>query len=894
VLLPTRRCIVPQLPTGLAEALRDRYLLERELGHGGMATVYLAHDVRHDRRVALKVLRAELTASLGPERFQREIHVTAQLQHPHILPVHDSGETDGRLWYVMPFVEGESLRQRLAREGELPVAETVRLLVEIVEALAYAHAQGVIHRDIKPDNILLSGRHALVADLGVAKAVSVAERDGEALTATGMALGTPRYMAPEQVAADPHVDQRADIYAVGVMAYEMLTGGPPFPGTTPQAVFAAQVTQAPVALDVLRPGIPPLLSEAVVKCLAARPADRWQSAAELLAELERVPVTGETTPTRQPARPVVARSRPWLLWAGGAAALAAVTALVALVVARRTPPEIHFAGRRPLTVEPGLEIDPAVSPDGQFVAYAAGPLIASRIYVRQADGGRPIAIAGDLPGAQRLPYWSPDGKRLAFRTGRGIEIAPALGGPSKVIVARTGDEALLPGPWAPDGRRIAFARSDSLFIIPAEGGAATLLARGGDMHSFAWSPDGRWIAAVRGNRQSVEPDVRWFFGNLGQSAVWLFPTGGGSAVRVTDDRSFHAGPAWLPGSRDLLFLSNADGGLDVYHVRLDHAGVAGRAERLTTGLNAFAMSMDAAGRRIAYSVFAERSNVWSMPVPMRPPAGLADAAQVTSGNQIVESFDLSPDGHWLAYDSDRSGVTQLYRVPLAGGEPEQLTTDSTAHFWPRWSPDGKEIAYHAFAEGGRRLFIMNADGSNARPLPAEGDDRAAEWRRDGGGLYYLHNFDAPDAELRFIGRDASGHWGSPETLLHIDPLPVAPSPDGRRLAISSDKGLLVAGLRGDSARNLWPVGYRAHAVRPTYVSWSTDGRTLYCLVLDSLDRASVVGIDAASGQRTLLVRLDDPARDWHRYGFAAFAGRLYFTLGDRQSDLWTASVDAGR
>ena len=228
--------------------------------------------MRHDRRVALKVLHAELTATLGPERFQREIHLTAQLQHPHILPVHDSGETSGRLWYVMPFVQGESLRQRLARERELPVGETVRILVEVVEALAYAHAAGVVHRDIKPDNILLSGRHALVADLGVAKAVSEAGRtgDGEMLTATGVALGTPRYMAPEQVAADPHVDHRVDIYAVGAMAYEMLTGGPPFPGNTPQAVFAAQVTQTPVALDVLRPGISPLLAHAVARCLAAR------------------------------------------------------------------------------------------------------------------------------------------------------------------------------------------------------------------------------------------------------------------------------------------------------------------------------------------------------------------------------------------------------------------------------------------------------------------------------------------------------------------------------------------------------------------------------------------------------------------------------------------------
>ena len=237
-------------------SLAGHYAIERELGRGGMATVYLAEDVKHHRRVAVKVLRPELAATLGEDRFFREIEVAAQLQHPHILPLLDSGQAEGFLYYVMPYVEGESLRERLAQHGELPVHDAVRILSEVVDALAHAHQHGVVHRDIKPDNILLSGRHALVMDFGVAKAVSEAS-GRQKLTTAGVALGTPAYMAPEQAAADPHLDHRVDIYAVGALGYELLTGRPPFTGLTAQEVLAAHVTQAPESVEQRRAGLPP-------------------------------------------------------------------------------------------------------------------------------------------------------------------------------------------------------------------------------------------------------------------------------------------------------------------------------------------------------------------------------------------------------------------------------------------------------------------------------------------------------------------------------------------------------------------------------------------------------------------------------------------------------------
>ncbi|MGH7668709.1 MAG: serine/threonine-protein kinase, partial [Gemmatimonadaceae bacterium] len=271
---------MPPKRASLADALADHYTIEREVGAGGMATVYLAHDLKHDRSVALKVLRPELASAVGAERFPREIHTVAQFNHPHILSLYDSGEAGGFLYYVMPFVEGESLRERLLRDKQLPVSEAVRILREVADALSYSHARGVVHRDIKPANIMLSGRHAIVADFGVAKALTAAA--GDTLTTVGIALGTPQYMSPEQAMGQDNVDPRSDLYALGLVGYEMLAGHPPFEGASPQALLSAQVIEAPPDIRQARPGIPPLLAEAVMRCLAKNPADRWQSADELL------------------------------------------------------------------------------------------------------------------------------------------------------------------------------------------------------------------------------------------------------------------------------------------------------------------------------------------------------------------------------------------------------------------------------------------------------------------------------------------------------------------------------------------------------------------------------------------------------------------------------------
>ena len=284
----------------LKAALADKYAIERELGRGGMATVYLAEDLKHERRVAVKVLRPELAEALGPDRFLREIKIAAGLSHPHILPVHDSGKADGFLYYVMPYVEGETLRDRLNREGQLPIDEALQLTREIADALGSAHSRGVIHRDIKPENILLEEGHAVVADFGIARAVTAA--GGDRLTETGLVVGTPAYMSPEQAGGDA-VDGRSDLYSLGCVLYELLAGQPPFTGASAAALVRQHMTAEPTPVDILRPSVPKFVSNALTAALAKTPADRFQ--ALQFADALTTPIHVEDAPARRPRASIV-------------------------------------------------------------------------------------------------------------------------------------------------------------------------------------------------------------------------------------------------------------------------------------------------------------------------------------------------------------------------------------------------------------------------------------------------------------------------------------------------------------------------------------------------------------------------------------------------------------
>jgi serine/threonine-protein kinase len=879
----------------LQSELAGRYVLGRELGSGGMATVYLAEDVRHRRKVAVKVLRSDLSATLGPERFAREIEIAARLQHPHILPVLDSGDADGVLYYVMPYIEGEPLGRRLAQQGRLPIGETIRLLSEVADALAYAHAHGVVHRDIKPDNVMLSGRHVLVADFGVAKAVSQVSGAHPALTGAGFAVGTPTYMAPEQATGDPNIDHRADIYALGVLGYEMLTGEPPFSGTS-RAVLAAHALEAAPSVSSRRPDAPAPLAELVDRCLAKEPNDRWQSAQEIVERLEAI----STSTAPPPRAPRLARVAVVIVGAG-------ILATLAMLALRRPDSGRLELGRATqVTFEPGLELDPALSPNGELIAYSKGPADRMRIFVRQVSGGQPIAVStGSGAAPQRQPEWSPDGSSLLYESGDSVYLVPALGGVPRLVGpgintrAGRGLRYFTTKSWAPDGKRFLFNRADSLLVQPIDGGSPTLLARLpiADPHSFTWSPDGRWIAFVTGN--SIFNLAPSNLGNVGPSSIWIMRATGGEPRKITTGDALNLSPAWMPDSRHLLFVSNRDGPRDVYRVLLDrNGGVANPVERVTQGLNASSISLAANGRRLAYSTLTISANIWAAHVPPDGrPADPASVRALTVGSDLVESVSMSHDGRWLYFDSNLHGNQDIYRMPADGGAIEQLTTNPADDFNGEVSPDDKELAFHAVRNGTRDIVVIpSAGGAEKTVYGGPYEERWPHWSPDGRSLAFsITEAPGSKAGLYVIHRAPDGSWGEPRK---VSPREVQGywTRDGKALLLERgfadwENEQLVHYIERvwvDTGRtDSLPIPFENASFVGTRIG--SGGRELFLRIATRGGSVAFWAMPVTGGKPRLILRPEGPDIGGRGY-WATNGKRLYFVRTERKSDIFVAEV----
>ena len=876
--------------TRLATALADRYRIDRELGAGGMATVYLAHDLKHDRQVAIKVLRPELAAVIGAERFLSEIRTTANLQHPHILPLFDSGAADSFLFYVMPFIEGESLRDRLTREKQLPIPDALRIATEVASALDYAHRHNVIHRDIKPENVLLHDGQALVADFGIALAASKA--GGSRMTETGMSLGTPHYMSPEQAMGQREITPRSDVYALGAVTYEMLLGEPPFTGPTPQSIVAKVMTEKPASLIARRERIPPPVEDAVLTALEKLPADRFASAAEFAAALAGRS-DGQTV--RRSAQGPSSR-RPTVRPSGRLTVFSVALAMLGLLAGAywlggrervRSAPPIVFGQAIKVTWDPGLEILPAISPDGKSVAYASGTTINMRIFVRNIAGGRSLRLTDDTSAVQSHPRWSPDGTRILFLAGGGVFSAPAAGGPARPELPPGRPTPILSAAWSPDGRTIAYVIGDSLFLR-SEDGTSRALRQIVEANACSWSPDGTLIACVSGN--ALAQTIGNGFGNISPSGIVVCRVSDGSLIKVSDSLSLNQGPIWSPDGRWLYFISNRHGPRDIYAQRVARTGQpSGAPIRLTTGLGAHTISLSPDGKRLAYASLTNESNIWSLPLTGPFPMSGSSATKVTRGTQSTESASVSADGKWLFYDSDLGGNMDLYRMAFATGVPERLTTDPSDDFAPEPSPDGRELAFHSWRGGGSRdVYVLPLDGGPVQRVTSSPLQEALPtWSPDGNALAFVE-FTTTGAI--WIARRTNGVWGAPVRRLDHGFWPNW-SPDGRMLSFGTS---ILGGALGVVPVDSGPPRILmdgAHGIDADKAYWSADGKQLTFHGHDARGRAAVFTIPVAGGTPRLLAVFEDPSISAVRGGWGYTGGRMYFSAEERQSDVWVMELE---
>ncbi len=859
----------------LSTALAGRYEIERELGQGGMATVYLARDLRHQRRVALKVLRPELSAILGTERFLHEIRTTANLQHPHILPLYDSGEADGMVFYVMPFVQGESLRDRLARETQLPVDEAVGIAREVADALDYAHRHGVIHRDIKPENILLHDGRAQVADFGIALAVSSAG-GGTRMTETGMSLGTPHYMSPEQAMGEREISAKSDIYALGCVLYEMLVGEPPFTGPSAQAIIARVVTEEPRSLVTQRRSVSAHLEAIVRRALEKLPADRFQTAAQFsaaLANLELVPLATPREVDRKPA----GQPRPGR-WTSPRHAVPALATLLLIsvilgawgwlrnepsvpaAVARFsvTPPEAaRFSG----TLAGGIAVSPA---GDRFVYTGADAAGVNQLFMRALGQLEPVPIPGTR--GALAPFFSPDGAWIGFAVPGRLQKMALSGGPPLTICAL--DSGFFGATWG-DNDAIVFAQQDGLRQVPAAGGKPALLLQldttggvlayrfphflpGGDAVLFqmstglsAFSP-----AAVR----------------LGDRRVKKFQVAGGDPRYVSTghvvlsnvDGTITAAPF---DTRSLEFTGSA-----VPIAEEVAVGLGGAAQFGISRQGTFVYASGNAGARSVVSV-DRAGSVRELTTEMRP----------------YSAPRLSPDGTRIALEIAEGGTSSIWVYEIAQRTLTKLTVTGLASR-PVWTPDGLQLTYTADVGGTPDIGWIRADGSAlAEPLLATpGRQLADEWSPDGRWLvYHQNNLSVNRNDLMLLSAD-SGRAVRPYLQTPNDEFAPAVSPDGRWAAYTSDE----SGRHEIYVRSFPVPGGKVQVSLDGGMEarWSRDGRELYYRNGDRMMAARVVTAPAFSVQsRTELFRGNFTNFAYHAQYDVARDGRFIMTQGPASS-----------
>ncbi len=746
----------------LSAALADRYRIERELGAGGMATVHLAHDLKHDRDVAIKVLHPDLGAALGGERFLSEIRTTARLQHPHILPLLDSGEADGLLYYVMPVVTGETLRARLEREHQLPIPDAVRIAREVASALDYAHRQGVVHRDIKPENILLHDGQAMVADFGIALAVQTA--GGQRMTQTGLSLGTPQYMSPEQAMGEKTIDARADVYALGAVAYEMLTGEAPFTGATVQAIVAKVLSAEPEPPSMTRKTIPPHVEEAVMTALAKLPADRFSTAAEFAAALEgQGPMRARTSSTAAPPRPDA-----WRRIALAASAAAMVLAVVTLWAVRGRgvageTGRVEFSLRLAPGGQQNVEI--AISPDGRKIIQLAADSAGVDHVVMRELGAPAMTVVPGTDGAAAQGF-SPDGRWISFAARNKLWKVPVAGGPPIAIV----DSANASAAWCADGTIIYTRPGMGLWRVSASGGqSARLTSLDTARREFAhWSPQ-----ELPGGKAVV---FNAFSTPISRSRIEALEYATGKRTVLVEGALY----ARYVKSGHLLYAR--DGA--IFGVPFDPAGLRVLGPEVpvlgnvlwsaTNGSAAYAVSETGTLVYLKGSESTVNQRVLWVDRNGREQPALPESGQWAEPR-------LSPDGRWIALT--RLGASwQIWLYDRTRSVLSQLTHEKGVAFGALWMPDGRSLM-HVMETPTYDLARTSLDGGRADTVRVSAFDKVPQAiTPDGKTILYNESRDRQMLMIAPLAGGVATPFDARESAQHT----ASVSPDGRWVAYDEE------------------------------------------------------------------------------------------------------------
>jgi len=804
----------------LAAALADKYRIERELGQGGMATVYLAQDLKHDRKVALKVLKPELAAVIGAERFVVEIKTTAALQHPHILPLFDSGTADGFLYYVMPFIDGETLRAKLDRETQLGIDEAVRITVAVADALDYAHRNGIIHRDIKPENILLHDGRPMVADFGIALALSAAA--GGRMTETGMSLGTPHYMSPEQATAEKLITARSDIYSLGSVCYEMLTGNPPHVGASAQQIIMKIVTEEAAPVTKLRKAVPQHVADAVAKSLEKLPADRFESAKAFGEALGNPGFSlGATSASRAASRHTALTPADRWTRLGLAAGLLTAGVVIGVMAFRRKPAdqatvrftlETGLATR--LAVRGNADVPFALSPDGRSIVFvgrdSTGP--EARLYLRGLDRIEPVAIPGTEDAVS--PFFSPDGLWIGFATvaDRKLKKVSVSGGPP-VTLATDLPNGLASASWGDDGFIVYVSNGVKLSRVSGSGGPTEVISDTTRGLSKLWPwvlPGGRAVLFERCTNFCGTHDLALLDLDTkeattlveGATRGWYLPTG--HLVYATEEGALYAATFDVQKRRivgaavPLLDNLRAGPGYGSYFA-ISPAGMMAYLPGASGARDRVVATVDRTGREA---------------VVLARPGGYGHPR-------------WSPDGRRIALmASDANKPSQIWVYDIASATLSQLTFDST-NVRPSWSPDGTQLVFSSYRSGQWDLWWAPADGSGPGERMVEGPDvrgsTETSWSRDGKWIVFDGN-----AEEDSTPAGPEDIFAVPTTGQRTRQLAVGTSadeqsgvvsPDGRWIAYNSNESgttqIYVRPFLTPGARSLVSTG---RGIEPVWVS----------------------------------------------------------------------------